>query len=140
MAITTLTPSNQLFSPGKLLTVSEPFRVSSPMLIVAFGLSATTRITAEMLDMVSSLPDADDVCIPCGDNSYPGIDSLVVVNAQPVCSFNMCSTNYIASLVVPGFYRLKMNDSLSLSTVKVWTQATSFDVLNHIQCNCVACS
>lgn len=138
--ITQLTPPNQLFTPGGLLTVSEPFQIYTPTLIIAFGLNSATRITAEMLDMASSTTNDDaDICCPSSCNVYPSMDLLVVKNAQPVCSFTMCLSNYIANLVVPGFYRLKLSDSLSLPTIKVWTQATTFDVLNNIQCQCTPC-
>lgn len=137
---TALTPHNLLFSKGGASTVSEPFYVGSePQLVIAFGLSATTSIKLQMLDIVSQASSVvvDNCTIGCGEN-YPDKDVLVSVDAQDVCGFKLCKANYIGRVLIEGWYRAVMSDSTSLVTAKVWRQAASIEVALNIP-SCPTC-
>jgi hypothetical protein len=134
MQNTSITPASTLFEAGGVATVSKPFKVTSPALVIAFGLNPATRITLEMLDM-AVMPIDPDECDPCAFdacNPYPKADELVAKNAQPVCGFSICKSNYIGKVLVAGWYRAIMSDSLSLNTAKVWTQVEKLEIVLNI--------
>jgi hypothetical protein len=134
MQNTSITPANTLFEAGGVATVSKPFKVTSPTLIIAFGLKPSTNIQLEMLDMavMPINPEEVDPCCVDACNPYPKSDELVTKNAQPVCGFKICAGSYIGKVLVAGWYRAIMSDNLSLNTAKVWTQVEKLEIVLNI--------
>jgi hypothetical protein len=140
MNVTALNSTKMLFDKGGASIESPYFQLTDkPLLIIAFGLSPTTSIKLQMLDMASQeLPDTFNICDNgCGE-SYPNKDELIPLDAQDVCGFKICKASYIGKVLVAGWYRAIMSDNTSLTTAKVWAQETTIDVaLNLPACpNC----
>lgn len=139
--ITPLNTTNLLFKAGGISGVSDVFEVTSPVLIIAFGLKPSTKITLEMVDVASrqELEENNDCCVVTSCEEYPAPDELIVLDAQPFCDFEICLNNYIGKVLIPGHYRAKMSNLLSLNTAKVRTQTVSIDIALNIP-TCTTCA
>lgn len=120
-----------VFSQGGTSRFSEPFIVSSggkPLAVVAHGLGAGD-LTSELVRVVSTELGEEYTC----NSPYVKTTVLEVISSMPYPCFKLCSEMPIGFITIPGWYRLKLSDTVPLETIVVtvadvdWSAVTSFD-------------
>lgn len=124
-----------VFSQGGTSLYSEPFSMTGiPLVVVAHGLGAGS-LTAELVRVESVELGEEYTC----NAPYVKTTVLEVISSMPYPCFELCAAMPIGFLKVPGWYRLKLSDTVPLETIVVTVDGVDWNAVTPFDTSCAAC-